>query len=1174
MADGERDQAHLELQLVELTRRISEIEARIASIESKPAGAADRAAVRGDAAQPASTRPLAQQDPWRDTPAQQRWSPAQQGWVPPQPPAQRPQPAPLQPQQARPTAPPPRPAPAQPEQQARNQPIPGWTTGRVQQPAAPPSGWVNPKKPASGPPQGQWALPESGISLASLRDLESRLTGRLLAWVGAMAVLLGSVFFLSLAMSRGWIGPEGRVVLGISGGSAFLAAGEWLFGRKQASLGHVMVAVGLGVVSLSLFAGTRFYNLYPPEWALAGSFAVAVVAAMIAIQFESEPLAVFGLLAVAAAPPIMGAGANAVTIAFLAVTVVGTTVISLAKAWRWLPPTAFLITAPQLLFWLVSKPDGLTAVLALATYWLLHAVAASADELRPHDQDAEVRAESLFLANSLVAIGGGLYALSGDLAAWQGAFVAAAALAHFAFAGYFVWRRGDAHPFGIFIGAIGVTAVAIAIERQFDGSAVVIGWAIEAAVLAAVFGYRRNVYAGAAAAILGTLEIAHLLAYEYSWLHWSLAGGSGTGPFPFANSAGIALGGVLIAALAAGWACRRNDVRVVLLIVGSLLSAYSLPYELSGPALIAGWAIEGAALAGVWRSRRVDYLGWTAVVIGALAVLHLGVYEYPWIHWSLEGATGPGAFPFADSAGLALGCALAAGAVAGWLSRSRVVRFGLVVAGALIVAYSLPFELSGPALVAGWSAEAVALAAVYGFRRNVAVASVAAVAGVLAVAQLGGYEYPLLDWSLRGAAGSGQFAFADSAGLALGCLLVAAALVGVLSRTHDVRCGMTTAGLLLVAYALPFELSGAALVAGWAVLLPASIAAEALLDRLPGVPASRALQRQTPVILMNDVHLPDSPLLPALAAAFLALAHMLVYEIPLSSAQAIVLPAVPFVDLATASAMMGIVAFLAAAAITPRPDLRVGAILVASALAAYTMVFELALPYAVVGWCALALTLGLWSVWSRYGRRTYASGGGVLVAASALAILAQIVPLDRLGVQAAVGSTGVWFALNSILAIGATAATVAAGARYLPLDKTYRSALVLAVGIGLVYLASALLVDFFQGRVGGHTALEELQKQAQVSVSILWGIIGMAVFLAGIISWRQGIREGGLGLLGLATGKVFLFDLSYLDVAYRVLSLIGLGLVLLLGAYAYQSLRPHRPTPDEPADVPSEAPVG
>lgn len=76
----------------------------------------------------------------------------------------------------------------------------------------------------------------------------------------------------------------------------------------------------------------------------------------------------------------------------------------------------------------------------------------------------------------------------------------------------------------------------------------------------------------------------------------------------------------------------------------------------------------------------------------------------------------------------------------------------------------------------------------------------------------------------------------------------------------------------------------------------------------------------------------------------------------------------------------------------------------------------------------------------------------------------------------------------------------------------------------------------------------------------------MGVFLAGLIGWRQGVREAGLGLLAVATAKVFLFDLSYLDVAYRVLSLIGLGLLLLVGAYAYQSLRPRRPGPGETTD--------
>jgi hypothetical protein len=239
-------------------------------------------------------------------------------------------------------------------------------------------------------------------------------------------------------------------------------------------------------------------------------------------------------------------------------------------------------------------------------------------------------------------------------------------------------------------------------------------------------------------------------------------------------------------------------------------------------------------------------------------------------------------------------------------------------------------------------------------------------------------------------------------------------------------------------------------------------------------------------------------------------------------------------------------------------------IVAAAGFAAYTMLFELALPFVVVAWCGLAAILGIWSFRPSNSRGTYVTTAGVLVAVGVVTILAQIVPLDRVGVRAAVPLSGEWFALNATFAIGATVLVVAAGALYLPFDRVARSSLYLMTGIGLVYLVTVLLVNVFQVRVGGVTALEELQKQAQVSVSILWALIGMAVFLAGLIGWRQGIREVGLGLLAVATGKVFLFDLSYLDVAYRVLSLIGLGLLLLVGAFAYQSLRPRRPEAGDP----------
>jgi uncharacterized membrane protein len=109
-----------------------------------------------------------------------------------------------------------------------------------------------------------------------------------------------------------------------------------------------------------------------------------------------------------------------------------------------------------------------------------------------------------------------------------------------------------------------------------------------------------------------------------------------------------------------------------------------------------------------------------------------------------------------------------------------------------------------------------------------------------------------------------------------------------------------------------------------------------------------------------------------------------------------------------------------------------------------------------------------------------------------------------------------------------------------------------------VYGLSVGVVDVFQSRVGT-VELEELEKQAQVALSVLWAVLGAGAFAIGLRSRRLGLRQGGLLLLALATAKVFLVDLNALDVAYRVLSFIALGLLLLGSAYLFGRMRPPPP---------------
>lgn len=120
-----------------------------------------------------------------------------------------------------------------------------------------------------------------------------------------------------------------------------------------------------------------------------------------------------------------------------------------------------------------------------------------------------------------------------------------------------------------------------------------------------------------------------------------------------------------------------------------------------------------------------------------------------------------------------------------------------------------------------------------------------------------------------------------------------------------------------------------------------------------------------------------------------------------------------------------------------------------------------------------------------------------------------------------------------------------------------------AAGVTVAYLLSVAAVDIVAGQVGRGVGLDELKTQGQVALSVTWAAAGVIAFVAGLRLRISELRQGGLGLPALATGKVFLFDLSALEVAYRVISLIALGLLLLASAWLWQRLQP-RPRADDP----------
>jgi uncharacterized membrane protein len=169
-----------------------------------------------------------------------------------------------------------------------------------------------------------------------------------------------------------------------------------------------------------------------------------------------------------------------------------------------------------------------------------------------------------------------------------------------------------------------------------------------------------------------------------------------------------------------------------------------------------------------------------------------------------------------------------------------------------------------------------------------------------------------------------------------------------------------------------------------------------------------------------------------------------------------------------------------------------------------------------------------------------------------------VAPPDRLVVDASTDVLGWPILTDATVALGALAVALGFGAALNRQEPWARPVLIVAAVAG-VYLLSVGVVDLFQRQVGTRS-LDDLQKEAQVGLSVLWSILGGVGFAGGLLTHRPPVRLFGLALLGLATVKVFLVDLAALDVAYRVLSLVALGVLLLISAVFYARMQhPHGP---------------
>ncbi len=113
---------------------------------------------------------------------------------------------------------------------------------------------------------------------------------------------------------------------------------------------------------------------------------------------------------------------------------------------------------------------------------------------------------------------------------------------------------------------------------------------------------------------------------------------------------------------------------------------------------------------------------------------------------------------------------------------------------------------------------------------------------------------------------------------------------------------------------------------------------------------------------------------------------------------------------------------------------------------------------------------------------------------------------------------------------------------------------------------AALAILFFYASLELNTLLYwKLPKFQRGGISMLWALFAVSYLVGGIRFRVATLRYLGLILFAVIAVKMFMFDLARLEMIFRVLALVGVGIALLLGSFAYLRWAPQE-TPAEPKE--------
>ena len=341
--------------------------------------------------------------------------------------------------------------------------------------------------------------------------------GNLLLKTGVVVLFLGLVFLLRFASERIHVPIEMRYLSVMGSGLAAAVAG-WFLQRRRREYGLILQGFGMAVMYLTTLAAVKLHPLLPSGTAFMLMVGLVCAMAALAVRQDAKIMAQVALIGGLAAPILVsdGSGSHVVLFTYLALLNTGVAAIVRFKTWRSLNLIGFIGSLFIAVMWGSAEYTGehfASTEPFLIFHWLLYTLLACLYALHRRDEADEAAVPDNAgldeLIDSLVRHGMTIGAIDGTLL--FGSAVSAFVLQYHMLPEGGHWAAGAALGFaavyallaGVFTGsrdfpllrqalaALSLVFATLAVPLAFEQAATVALWSLEAG-LVYVFALRQQ----------------------------------------------------------------------------------------------------------------------------------------------------------------------------------------------------------------------------------------------------------------------------------------------------------------------------------------------------------------------------------------------------------------------------------------------------------------------------------------------------------------------------------------------------------------------------------------------------------------------------------------------------------------------------------------------------------